>query len=309
MSPQNGPCCDLLGLAGAGRETIPSMAQKIAYQGEPGANSNIACAEMFPEHESVPCASFEDAFELVSSGDAELAMIPIENSIAGRVADIHVLLPQSHLQIVGEYFLPIHFDLLGIAGSTIEGATEVHSHIHALGQCRRLIREAGLRPVIAGDTAGSAREVREWNDPRKLSLAPPLAARIYGLEVLASRVEDDPSNTTRFVVLAPERELPPRAALPGPAVTSFLFRVRNVPSALFKALGGFATNGVNMTRLESYMVGNEFAATMFMADVEGHPDDLPVRLALEELEFFTTEVRILGVYAAADYRAGHAATS
>ncbi|MGM9471203.1 prephenate dehydratase [Pseudarthrobacter sp. YS3] len=285
------------------------MAQKIAYQGEPGANSNIACMQMFPQLESVPCASFEDAFELVSSGEAELAMIPIENSIAGRVADIHILLPQSRLQIVGEFFLPIHFDLLGIPGSTIEAATEVHSHIHALGQCRRLIREHGLKPVIAGDTAGSAREVREWNDPTKLSLAPPLAAEIYGLEVLALRVEDDPSNTTRFVVLAPEKELPTREELAGPAVTSFLFRVRNVPSALFKALGGFATNGVNMTRLESYMVGNEFAATMFMADVEGHPEDLALSLALEELAFFTTEVRILGVYAAADYRLGQAATA
>ena len=171
------------------------MAQKIAYQGEPGANSNIACKQMFPDMESVPCASFEDAFELVSSGEADLGMIPIENSIAGRVADIHVLLPQSNLQIVGECFLPIHFDLLGIPGSTIEAATEVHSHLHALGQCRRLIRSASLRPVIAGDTAGSAREVRDWNDPTKLSLAPPLAAQLYGLEVLASAVEDDPSNT------------------------------------------------------------------------------------------------------------------
>jgi prephenate dehydratase len=287
---------------GTPRETIRSMAQKIAYQGEPGANSNIACIQMFPELENIPCASFEDAFELVSSSEADLAMIPIENSIAGRVADIDILLPQSHLQIVGEFFLPIHFDLLGIPGSTIEAATEVHSHIHALGQCRKLIRSAGLKPMIAGDTAGSAREVRDWNDPAKLSLAPPLAAQLYGLEVLASAVEDDPSNTTRFVVLAPEKELPTRDELPGPAVTSFVFRVRNVPSALYKALGGFATNGVNMTRLESYMVGDEFAATMFMADVEGHPEDLPLKLALEELDFFTTEVRILGVYAAAEYR-------
>ena len=290
-------------------DTIRNMAQKIAYQGEPGANSNIACKQMFPELESVPCASFEDVFEEVSSGAADLAMIPIENSIAGRVADIHTLLPHSGLQIVGEYFLPIHFDLMGIPGSTIEAATEVHSHIHALGQCRRLIRDAGLRPVIAGDTAGSAREVREWNDPTKLSLAPPLAAELYGLEVLASRVEDDPSNTTRFVILAREKELPARETLPGPAMTSFVFRVRNVPSALYKALGGFATNAVNMTRLESYMVGNEFSATMFMADVEGHPEDLPLSLALEELEFFTTEVRILGVYAAAEYRAVQAAAA
>jgi prephenate dehydratase len=283
------------------------MAQKIAFQGEPGANSDIACKQMYPGLESIPCASFEDAFELVSSGETDLAMIPIENSIAGRVADIHLLLPHSGLRIVGEFFLPIHFDLLGIPGSTIEGATEVHSHIHALGQCRKLIREAGLKPVIAGDTAGSAREVREWNDPTKLSLAPPLAAELYGLEVLASAVEDDPSNTTRFVVLARETELPAREALPGQAVTSFVFRVRNVPSALYKALGGFATNGVNMTRLESYMVGNEFAATMFMADVEGHPEDLPLKLALEELDFFTTEVWILGVYPAAVHRTQRAA--
>lgn len=283
------------------------MAQKIAFQGEPGANSDIACKRMFPGMESVPCASFEDAFESVSSGETDLAMIPIENSIAGRVADIHLLLPHSGLQIVGEFFLPIHFDLLGIPGSTIEAATEVHSHIHALGQCRRLIREAGLKPVIAGDTAGSAREVREWNDPTKLSLAPPLAAELYGLEILASAVEDDPSNTTRFVVLARETELPGREELRGPAVTSFVFRVRNVPSALYKALGGFATNGVNMTRLESYMVGNEFAATMFMVDVEGHPEDAPLSRALEELEFFTTEVRILGVYPAAESRTQWAA--
>ena len=278
------------------------MASKIAYQGEPGANSNIACQQMFPDMDSVPCASFEDAFELVSSGEADLAMIPIENSIAGRVADIHILLPQSNLQIVGEYFLPIHFDLLGIPGSTIEGATEVHSHIHALGQCRKLIRDHGLKPVIAGDTAGSAREVAEWNDPRKLSLAPPLAAGLYGLEVLASGVEDDPTNTTRFVVLAREQALPTKEELPGPAITTFVFRVRNVPSALYKALGGFATNGLNMTRLESYMVGNEFAATMFISDVEGHPEDARLRRALEELEFFTTEVRVLGVYAADGYR-------
>ncbi|MBB6406209.1 prephenate dehydratase [Arthrobacter sp. AZCC_0090] len=285
------------------------MTQKIAYQGEAGANSDLACREMFPELESVPCASFEDAFELVSTGAVDLAMIPIENSIAGRVADIHVLLPQSKLQIVGEYFLPIRFDLLGIPGSTIEGATEVHSHIHALGQCRKIIREAGLKPVIAGDTAGSAREVRDWNDPRKLSLAPPLAARLYGLDVLASGVEDDPTNTTRFVVLAQERDLPSKADIPGPAITSFVFRVRNVPSALYKALGGFATNGVNMTRLESYMVGNEFSATMFMADVEGHPEDARLRRALEELEFFTTEVRVLGVYAADEYRARQTASA
>ena len=278
------------------------MVRKVAYQGEPGANSNIACLQMFPDMEPVPCPSFEDAFEVVKSGEADLAMIPIENSIAGRVADIHVLLPESGLQIVGEHFLRIRFHLLGIPGSTLEQAQEVHSHVHALGQCRKLIRSMGLKPVVAGDTAGSAREVRDWNDASKVSLAPPLAAQMYGLDVLAEDVEDDATNTTRFVALSRERRQHTRDELPGPVITSFVFRVRNVPSALYKALGGFATNGVNMTRLESYMVGNEFAATTFMADVEGHPSDTPVRHALEELEFFTDELRVLGVYAAAPYR-------
>ncbi|WP_309106435.1 prephenate dehydratase [Arthrobacter sp.] len=278
------------------------MVPKIAYQGEPGSNSNIACMEMYPDMLAVPCASFEDAFGLVTAGEAELAMIPIENSIAGRVADIHALLPDSDLQIVGEHFLRIRFDLLGIPGSTIEQAEEVHSHLHALGQCRKLIRSRGLKPVIAGDTAGSAREVRDWNDPTKVSLAPPLAAGMYGLDVLATEVEDDPTNTTRFVVLGEKRPLPVRDELPEAVVTSLVFRVRNVPSALYKALGGFATNGVNMTRLESYMVGAEFAATMFLADVEGHPEDVPLSLALNELQFFTSEVRILGVYGAHAYR-------
>lgn len=278
------------------------MSNKISYQGEAGSNSNIACTERFPEMEAVPCASFEDAFAMVENGEADLAMIPIENSIAGRVADIHVLLPESNLQIVGEHFLRIRFDLLGLPGSTIKDATEVHSHIHALGQCRRLIREHQLVPVIAGDTAGSAREVRDWNDPRKLSLAPPMAAELYGLEVLASGVEDDPTNMTRFVVLARKQDLPDRSRLPAAVITSLVFQVRNVPSALYKALGGFATNGVNLTRMESYMVGSSFAATAFMVDIEGHPEELPVRLALEELGFFTWEITILGTYAASEHR-------
>ncbi|WP_159614921.1 prephenate dehydratase [Glutamicibacter sp. JC586] len=283
------------------------MGNKISYQGEAGSNSNMACTEQFPEMQAVPCASFEDAFAMVESGEADLAMIPIENSLAGRVADIHVLLPESNLQIVGEHYLRIRFDLLGLPGSSVEQATEVHSHIHALGQCRKVIRENQLTPVIAGDTAGSAREVRDWNDPTKLSLAPPLAADLYGLEVLASGVEDDPTNTTRFVVLARKQELPIRTQLPEAAVTTLVFKVRNVPSALYKALGGFATNGVNITRLESYMVGSTFAATTFMIDVEGHPEDLAVRLALEELEFFTWEIKILGTYAASEHRKSTAA--
>lgn len=278
------------------------MSKKISYQGEAGSNSNMACTQQFPDMEAIPCASFEDAFAMVESGDADLAMIPIENSIAGRVADIHVLLPESGLQIVGEHYLRIRFDLLGLPGSSIEEATEVHSHIHALGQCRKIIREHKLTPVIAGDTAGSAREVRDWNDPTKLSLAPPLAAELYGLEVLASSVEDDETNTTRFVVLARKQELPARSKLPESVITTLVFQARNVPSALYKALGGFATNGVNLTRMESYMLDSSFAATIFMVDIEGHPEDLPVRLALEELDFFTWEIKILGTYAASKYR-------
>lgn len=281
------------------------MTFAIAYQGEPGSNSHMACTEVRPDWEAVPCASFEDTFAKVASGEAQLAMIPIDNSIAGRVADIHAMLPETSLQIIGEHYLRIRFSLLGIPGSSIEQAREVHSHIHALGQCRKLIRQHGLKPVIAGDTAGSAREVSQWQDPTKVSLAPPMAAELYGLDVLATDAEDDPTNTTRFILLADKSPIPTRTDLPGPAVTSFVFRVRNVPAALYKALGGFATNGINMTRLESYMEGNEFAATKFMVDVEGHPEDPAMVHAFEELEFFTTKIKILGVYPAAPFRLSH----
>jgi prephenate dehydratase len=283
------------------------MSPAVAYQGEPGSNSHLASTEVFPDWHAVACASFEDAFAEVLSGRAERAMIPIDNSIAGRVADIHALLPDTELTIVGEHFLRIRFDLLGIPGATLDQVQEVHSHIHALGQCRRLIREHKLLPVIAGDTAGSAREVAQWNDPTKASLAPPAAAALYGLEVLSAEVEDDPTNTTRFVILADEATLPTREQLPPQVVTSFVFQVRNVPAALYKALGGFATNGVNMTRLESYMVNGQFAATKFMVDVEGHPEDPPLRRAFEELNFYTKDLRMLGVYAAHPFRAGAAA--
>ncbi|ASN52456.1 prephenate dehydratase [Sinomonas sp. R1AF57] len=275
---------------------------RVAYQGEPGANSHMAAIEAFPEAGTLACATFEDAFAAVTSGEADLAMIPIDNTVAGRVADIHLLLPDTSLQIIGEHFLRIRFSLMGIPGATLEGAREVHSHVHALAQCRGFIREHGLTPVVAGDTAGSAREVAEWADPAKLSIAPPLAAERYGLTVLASDIEDHRHNTTRFVVLAPPREYPQAGG--GPFVTSFVFRVRNIPAALYKALGGFATNGVNMTRLESYMVEGKFAATMFMVDVEGHPDEPPLARALEELTFFSTELRILGVFPAHPRRFG-----
>ena len=268
----------------------------IAYQGEPGANSDIACRDVYPDWEPLACASFEDAFAAVSEGRAELAMIPIDNSSAGRVADIHHALPTSGLHIIGEYFLPIHFDLLAVPGATEETIESVYSHQHALGQCRQVIRELGLAPMIAGDTAGSAREIAEWDDPTKACLATPLAGEIYGLQTLRTRVEDEAHNTTRFIILSADPRPAPQGN--GPTVTTFVFNVRNVPAALYKALGGFATNGVNMTKLESYMVGGLFFATQFLADVEAHPDDRPLALALEELAFFTTDITILGVYPA-----------
>jgi prephenate dehydratase len=273
---------------------------KIAYQGEPGANSHIACAENFADHEPLPCASFEDAFAALEDGFADLGMIPIENSIAGRVADIHNLLPASNLHIIGETFLPIRFQLLALPGARISDLRTVHSHVHALGQCRKVIRELGLKPVIAGDTAGSAREVTEARDPTRASLATSLAGEIYGLKTLRENVEDEAHNTTRFVVLSKTPQW--AAAGNGPVATTFVFRVRNVPAALYKALGGFATNGVNMTKLESYMVDGEFTATQFLADVDGHPQDPPLARALEELGFFSREVRILGVYPAHPFR-------
>ncbi|MBI1188987.1 MAG: prephenate dehydratase [Alphaproteobacteria bacterium] len=277
------------------------MKPRISYQGEPGANSHIACAEVRPDHEPLPCPTFEDTFAAVSEGRAALAMIPIENSIAGRVADIHHLLPHSGLAIVGEHFLPIHFQLMGLRGASIEGLTSVQSHIHALGQCRSIIRRLKVKAIVAGDTAGAAREIAEIGDPARGALAPRMAAGIYGLDILAEDVEDEHSNTTRFIILAREEDRPGKDA---PAVTSFIFRVRNVPAALYKAMGGFATNGVNMTKLESYQLDGSFTATQFYAEVEGHPEDRAVANALEELGFFSTEFRILGVYPAAPFRRG-----
>lgn len=283
------------------RGTMTGVTRRIAYQGEPGANSHQVCMEHYPDWEAVPCASFEDVFAAVENGEAELAMIPIDNSIAGRVADIHHFLPDSGLHIIAEHFLRIRFHLMGLPGATLDAITTVHSHVHALGQCRKVIREHGFKPVISGDTAGAAREVAEFADPTQAAISPPLAAGIYGLEVLAEDVEDEEHNTTRFVVLSPELVEAPAGN--GPVVTSFIFNVRNLPAALYKALGGFATNGVNMTKLESYMVGGEFTATQFLAEVDGHPDDVGVKNALEELAFFTTDVKVLGVYPADPFRA------
>jgi prephenate dehydratase len=276
--------------------------KKIVFQGEPGANSHLACREAYPDYEAVPCPTFEDCFGAVERGTADLAMIPIENSVAGRVADIHHLLPTSGLHIVGEHFLPIRFQLMAPKGAKLAGIKAVHSHVHALGQCRKIIRAHRWKPVVAGDTAGAAREVAEAGDKTQAALAPALAAELYGLVILKQNVEDESHNTTRFIVLAKKAR---RArADNGPVITTFIFRVRNVPAALYKALGGFATNGVNMTKLESYQLNGQFFATQFYADVEGHPADRSLALALEELQFFCAEFRILGVYPASAFRAG-----
>jgi prephenate dehydratase len=279
-----------------------STNNRIAYQGEPGSNSHIVAGEHYPDWEAVPCASFEDVFAAVASGDADLAMIPIDNSIAGRVSDIHHFLPTSGLHIIAEHFLRIQFSLLAVPGATLDTIKTVHSHVHALGQCRKFIKEHRLTTVISGDTAGAAREIAEAGDTTWAAISPPLAAEIYGLAVLATDVEDEDHNTTRFVVLSREPVQAPAGN--GPTVTSFVFNVRNLPAALYKALGGFATNGVNMTKLESYMVDGTFTgATQFLAEVDGHPDDLPLKRALEELTFFTTDVTLLGVYPADPFRA------
>ncbi len=277
-----------------------SNKKRIVYQGESGANSHIACKDVYPDYEPVACATFEDCFSALETGTADLGMIPIENSLAGRVADIHHLLPSSSMHIIGEYFLPIHFNLVAPKGATLEGLKTVQSHVVALGQCRKIIRTLGLQPIVGADTAGSARQIAERNDPSAAALAPVLAAEAYGLNVLAENVEDEAHNTTRFVILSPEAK--DTAAGNGPVVTSFIFRVRNVPAALYKAMGGFATNGVNMTKLESYQLDGKFFATQFYADVEGHPEDRNVRLAMEELAFFSAELRILGTYPASPYR-------
>ncbi|WP_024849206.1 MULTISPECIES: prephenate dehydratase [unclassified Aminobacter] len=275
---------------------------RISFQGEPGANSDTACRDMFPDMEPLPCPSFEDAFNAVETGKADLAMIPIENTLAGRVADIHYLLPESRLFIVDEYFLPIHFQLMVLPGVKKEGIKSVHSHIHALGQCRKVIRKNRWKPVVSGDTAGAARIVAEEGDRSQAALAPRLAASLYGLDIIEENVEDAENNVTRFVVLSKEKRWAPRTDPSELMMTTFVFRVHNIPAALYKALGGFATNSVNMTKLESYQLGGKFYSTQFYADIEGHPDDKNVAQALKELAFFSKEVRILGVYKAHPFR-------
>ncbi|MAI90298.1 prephenate dehydratase [Ponticaulis sp.] len=270
------------------------MSGKIAFQGERGANSEIACLQAYPHLEALPCRTFEDVFAAVENEVADLAMIPVENTIAGRVADIHHLIPASKLHMIAEHFLPIRFQLMALPGTELSEVRRAKSHIMGLGQCRNFLREHNIEAVTAADTAGAARQVAEAGDKHTAAIAPALAAEVYGLEILAENIEDEDHNTTRFVIMS--REPNDLTDVTGPCKTALMFTVRNVPAALYKGLGGFATNGVNVTKLESYLTGGSFTAAQFYAEFEGHPEERSVQLALEELGFFSTQVRVFGVY-------------
>ena len=276
------------------------MTNRIAFQGEPGAYSHEACRKARPGMEALPCRTFEDAIDAVKSGKADLAMLPVENSTYGRVADIHTLLPQSGLHIIEEAFVRVHINLLGLPGTKLSDITHAMSHTVLLGQCKEFLQAHGIHRVTGADTAGSARQVSEKGDRTMAALASELAGEIYGLDLLARHIEDLSNNTTRFLIMSPEADHSRRGKTK--MITSFVFQVRNIPAALYKAMGGFATNGINMTKLESYMVDGSFTATQFYADIEGHPEDANVKLALDELAYFTTNVSILGVYPAAAER-------
>ena len=280
----------------------PPSDNLIAFQGSAGAYSDLACRTMFPQRTSLPCASFEDTFAAVREGRARLAMIPVDNTVAGRVADIHHLLPNGGLYIIDEHFERVNHQLIALPGVKLEELKTVSSHVHALSQCRKLIRQLKLTPIVHTDTAGSAKELAETGDRTQAVIASSLAAEIYGLNILRSDIEDAEHNTTRFLIMAREPQYAPLGNQP--VITTFLFRVRNIPAALYKALGGFATNGVNMTKLESY-IGGGFSVAQFYADIEGHPEQRAVRLALEELRFFAREVKIFGVYPASPLRLEH----
>ncbi|MGB3277842.1 MAG: prephenate dehydratase [Pseudorhodobacter sp.] len=271
------------------------MTGRIAFQGELGAYSHEACRQARPGMEAMACGTFEDAIEACRSGEADLAMLPVENSTYGRVADIHTLLPGSGLRIIDEAFVRVHINLLAVPGTKLSQVKRAMSHTVLLGQCRDFLKAHAITPVTGADTAGSAKAVAEKGEASLAALASELAGEIYGLDVLAREIEDQSNNTTRFLVMAREADHSRRAAK---MMTTFTFRVRNIPAALYKAMGGFATNGVNMTKLESYMVGGSFTATEFYADIEGHPEDANVKLALDELKYFTSERDILGVYPA-----------
>ena len=282
------------------RSAMKRDARTIAYQGVPGAYSHLACRIAFPDLEPVACRTFEDAFAAVEEGRADLGMIPIENSLGGRVADIHHLLPESSLYIVDEHFQPVQHHLLALPGAGLDTLKTVYSHEQALAQCRGLIRELKLDAVIRADTAGAAAEVAEQNDPSVAAIASELAGEIYGLTSLRTRIEDRLGNTTRMVVMSRTREEPDPKE--GDAITSLVFQVRSVPAALYKALGGFATNGVNITRLESYISEAMSGIAQFYIDIEGHPSDKSVDHAFNELHFYSTKMKILGVYKAHPFR-------
>jgi prephenate dehydratase len=276
---------------------------RISFQGNLGAYSHQACVEAFPGLEALPCNTFEGAIAAVREGRAELAMLPVENSTYGRIADIHHLLPESGLHIVGEHFVRVHANLLGVPGARLEDIRAAMSQTPLLGQCRDFLRAHGIEARVGPDTAGSAAAVAKAGDPSLGALASELAAEMHGLQVLARHIEDQSDNTTRFLAMAPA----PRPTATEGALTTFVFNVRNIPAALYKALGGFATNGVNMTKLESYMIDGQFTATQFYADIEGHPDEPPVARALDELAYFTTKLQVLGVYPAHPFRRAQAA--
>ena len=268
--------------------------RRIAFQGEPGAYSHQACMETRPNMEALPCKTFEDVIAAVNDGAADLAMLPVENTTYGRVADIHRLLPGSGLHIIEEAFVRVHINVLAVPGTQLSEVKRAVSHLVLLPQCARFLRQHGIEGVNGGDNAKAAREVAEAGDRSTVALASELAGEIYGLEVLARHIEDEDTNTTRFLLMSRDADMTRRGA--SGMMTSFVFRVRNIPAALYKAMGGFATNGVNMTKLESYMVGGRFTATQFYADIEGHPDDPAVARALEELRYFTSKLTILGTY-------------
>lgn len=272
------------------------MTGRIAFQGEPGAYSHQACTQARPGMDVVPCQTFEDVVELTRSGEVDLGMLAVENSTYGRVADVHSLLPRAGLHIVDEAFVRVHVNLLGVKGARLDQITEAHGHVVILPQCAGFLKTHGIRGKVSSDNARAAREVAELGDPTRAALASELAAEIYGLDVVARHIEDQANNTTRFLVMSREADLTRRGT--GKMMTTFTFRVRNIPAALYKAMGGFATNGVNMTKLESYMVGGSFTATEFYADIEGHPEDDNVRLAFDELRYFTSAFNLLGVYPA-----------
>jgi len=272
------------------------MAGKIAFQGELGAYSHQACAEARPDHTPFPCASFQDAIESVRDGTSDLGMIAVENSTYGRVADVHSLLPESQLHIVDEHFIRVHINLLGVPGGSVDDVRQAHGHVVILPQCARFLRAKGIRGVVSPDNARAARDVKAWGDPAQGALASELAAEIYGLDILAAKIEDNPNNTTRFIVMARDVDLTRRGS--GRMITAFVFRVRNIPAALYKAMGGFATNGINMTKLESYMVGSDFTATQFYSEVDGHPDDENMIRAFEELDHFPDLITVLGSFPA-----------